>query len=139
MKQKLSDVMDVIDIFRKLSTKHFNNLSVAYKVAKVYKELESHKDFYVSEEHKLVEEYAMKDDKGQIIVENNNQIHFNTIEDAKSFNEGIQKLCNLEVDMSEPFDLCASDFKKNELDLTPIDLIKLDKFINFKLEGDVDC
>lgn len=138
MKQKLSEVMDVVDIFKRLTLKHFNNLSVSYKIAKAYKDLENQRDFYVTEERKLVEEYAMKDDKGQVIVENNNQIHFKTVDDAKAFNEGIANLCNMEVDVFEPFEIQVSDFRKNEMDLTPLDLIKLENFIIFK-EQEADC
>ena len=137
MKQNLYKVMDVVDIFKRLTTKHFNNFSLSYKIAKAYKELESHKDFYIAEERKLVNDYAMKDENGQIIITNNNQIKFSTPEDAIKFNEGIVKLKSTEVEVFDPIELTIDDFRKNEMDLTPIDILALEDFIIFKEE--VDC
>ena len=57
MKKKLSEIMAVSVMFEVLTHKRFKNFSLSYKIAKAAKELNSHKDFYMTEERKIVETY----------------------------------------------------------------------------------
>ena len=86
MKKQLIQVMAIVDVFRTLTTKHYNNFSLSYKIAKASKELESHREFYAAEERKIVEMYAVKEENGQIKVVDGNRITFKNQEDAIKFN-----------------------------------------------------
>lgn len=131
MKKKLIEILAVSALFETLSKSHFNNFSVAYKIAKATKELATHKDFYVTEEKKIVESYAAKDKNGQVIIMEGNKIKFNTVDDAKKFNSEITNLQSTEVDLFEPIVIKLSDFKDGEMNLTPNDIMVLDGFVVF--------
>ena len=132
MKKKLFEILAVADLFKILANKHFNNFSTSYEIAKAMKELSAHKDFYIAEEKKIVEAYASKDENGQIIIMNGNQIKFDNKENAAKFNAEITDLQKMEVDIFEPFEIKLSDFKNSEMDLTPNDIINLEGFVIFK-------
>ena len=132
MKKKLIEILAVADLFKILANKHFNNFSTSYEIAKAMKELSAHKDFYIAEEKKIVEAYASKDENGQIIIMNGNQIKFDNKENAAKFNAEITDLQKMEVDIFEPFEIKLSDFKNSEMDLTPNDIINLEGFVIFK-------
>lgn len=131
MKKKLNDIVKVSDVFKRLVEKHFNNFSLSYKLAKASKEIEEQTSFYVKEERKIIEQYALKDDNKQIKILEGNRIGFKTAEDASKFNEEILKLQELEIDIFEPIMIHSSDFKYGEMDLTPSDILKLEGFIEF--------
>ena len=59
-------------------------------------------------------------------------------EDYALVSEGLLRLmADDQVKYFDPIELSASDFRKNELDLTPIDILALEDFVIFKEE--VDC
>lgn len=137
MKKNLAQIINVYGVFATLTTKHFNNFSVSYKIAKAAKELESHRDFYMAEEKKLVETHAVKEKDGRIKIIDGNRIEFKTPEDGIKFNEEVIKLQKTEVDVFEPFEIRVSDFKEGEMNITPREIIALEDFVIFKDEDPV--
>ena len=132
MKKSLAEILKVSGVFKNLTTKHFNNFSVSYKIAKASKELEEHSKFYAEEERKIVEQYAVKDEKtGQIKIIDGNRITFKDQDNAMKFNEEIMALQKTEVDIFEPIDIHLDDFKPGDMDLTPSDILSLEGFVNF--------
>lgn len=136
MKKSLAEIINVYGVFSTLTTKHFNNFSVSFKIAKAAKELDSHREFYMTEEKKLVEMYAVKDKDGKIKIIDGNRIEFKTPKDGKKFNEEVIKLQQTEVDIFEPFEIRLSDFKPGEMNITPREIIALESFVIFKDEED---
>lgn len=132
MKKSLAEILKVSGVFKNLTTKRFNNFSVSYKIAKASKELEEHSKFYAEEERKIVEQYAVKDEKtGQIKIIDGNRITFKDQDNAMKFNEEIMALQKTEVDIFEPIDIHLDDFKPGDMDLTPLDILSLEGFVNF--------
>lgn len=131
MKKKLGEILLVSNVFNVLAQKHYRNFSLSYKIAKALKELEEQKEFYSNEERKIVETYAVKDEKGQVKIIDGNRISFKNQEDAIQFNKEINELQNTEVDIFEPIVIGLSDFKDGEMILTPQEINSLDGFVEF--------
>lgn len=132
MKKSLIEILKVSKVFKNLTTKRFNNFSVSYKIAQAAKSLDEQSKFYTEEESKIVEQYAVKDEKtGQVKIIDGNRISFKDQDDAMNFNKEIIKLQQTEVDIFEPIDIHMSDFRSGDMDLTPSDILDLDGFVNF--------
>lgn len=132
MKKSLAEILKVSKVFKNLTTKRFNNFSVSYKIAQASKSLDEQSKFYAEEERKIVEQYAVKDEKtGQVKIIDGNRISFKNQEDAMNFNKEIIKLQQTEVDIFDPIDIYMSDFRSGDMDLTPSDILDLEGFVNF--------
>ena len=132
MKKSLAEILKVSKVFKSLTTKCFNNFSVSYKIAQASKSLDEQSKFYAEEERKIVEQYAVKDEKtGQVKIIDGNRISFKDQDDAMNFNKEIIKLQQTEVDIFDPIDIHLSDFRSGDMDLTPSDILDLEGFVNF--------
>lgn len=132
MKKSLAEILKVSKVFKSLTTKRFNNFSVSYKIAQASKSLDEQSKFYAEEERKIVEQYAVKDEKtGQVKIIDGNRISFKDQDDAMNFNKEIIKLQQTEVDIFDPIDIHLSDFRSGDMDLTPSDILDLEGFVNF--------
>ena len=132
MKKSLAEILKVSKVFKNLTTKCFNNFSVSYKIAQASKSLDEQSKFYAEEERKIVEQYAVKDEKtGQVKIIDGNRISFKDQEDAINFNKEIIKLQQTEVDIFDTIDIYMSDFRSGDMDLTPSDILDLEGFVNF--------
>ena len=132
MKKSLAEILKVSKVFKNLTTKCFNNFSVSYKIAQASKSLDEQSKFYAEEERKIVEQYAVKDEKtGQVKIIDGNRISFKDQDDAINFNKEIIKLQQTEVDIFDTIDIYMSDFRSGDMDLTPSDILDLEGFVNF--------
>lgn len=132
MKKSLAEILKVSKVFKNLTTKRFNNFSVSYKIAQASKSLDEQSKFYAEEERKIVEQYAVKDEKtGQVKIIDGNRISFKDQDDAINFNKEIIKLQQTEVDIFDTIDIYMSDFRSGDMDLTPSDILDLEGFVNF--------
>ena len=132
MKKSLAEILKVSKVFKNLTTKCFNNFSVSYKIAQASKSLDEKSKFYAEEERKIVEQYAVKDEKtGQVKIIDGNRISFKDQGDAINFNKEIIKLQQTEVDIFDTIDIYMSDFRSGDMDLTPSDILDLEGFVNF--------
>lgn len=132
MKKKLIEILNVSKVLKDLTTKRFNNFSVSYKIAKAAKLVDEQNAFYVEEERKIVEHYAVKDkETGQVKIIDGNRISFENQDDAMNFNKEINELQQTEVEIFDPIDIHISDFRSGDMDLTPSDILALEGFINF--------
>ncbi len=131
MKKKLIEILGVSSLFQKLVSKHYTNFAVSYKIARAAKELDENRTFYMAEEKKLVEKYAKRDENGQIIIEDGNRVRFETPEDGNAFQEEILKLQQTEIDIFDKIIINFKDFKSGDMDLTPMDIVGLEEFVEF--------
>ena len=132
MKKKLIEILNVSKVLKNLTTKRFNNFSVSYKIAKAAKLVDEQNAFYVEEERKIVEQYAVKDkETGQVKIIDGNRISFANQDDAMNFNKEINELQQTEVEIFDPIDIHMSDFRSDDIDLTPSDILALEGFVNF--------
>ena len=132
MKKKLIEILNVSKVLKNLTTKRFNNFSVSYKIAKAAKLVDEQNSFYIEEERKIVEQYAVKDEEtGQVKIIDGNRISFANQDDAMNFNKEINELQQTEVEIFDPIDIHISDFRSGDMDLTPSDILALEGFVNF--------
>ena len=76
MVKKLIDLINIAPVLNTLTGKHYKNFKVALEIAELKKEISSKVEFYMTQEKDIADTYAMKDDKGQLIIENGSQIKF---------------------------------------------------------------
>lgn len=132
MKKKLIEILNVSKVLKNLTTKRFNNFSVSYKIAKAAKLVDEQNAFYVEEEGKIIEHYAVKDEEtGLVKIIDGNRISFANQDDAMNFNKEINELQQTEVEIFDPIDIHISDFRSGDMDLTPSDILALEGFVNF--------
>lgn len=132
MKKKLIEILNVSKVLKNLTTKRFNNFSVSYKIAKAAKLVDEQNAFYVEEEGKIIEHYAVKDEEtGLVKIIDGNRISFENQDDAMNFNKEINELQQTEVEIFDPIDIHISDFRSGDMDLTPSDILALEGFVNF--------
>ena len=122
MKKKLIEILNVSKVLKNLTTKRFNNFSVSYKIAKAAKLVDEQNAFYVEEEGKIIEHYAVKDEEtGLVKIIDGNRISFANQDDAMNFNKEINELQQTEVEIFDPIDIHISEFRSGDMDLTPSD------------------
>ena len=132
MKKKLIEILNVSKVLKDLTKKHFNNFSVSYKIAKAAKLVDEQNAFYVEEEGKIIEHYAVKDEEtGLVKIIDGNRISFANQDDAMNFNKEINELQQTKVEIFDPIDIHISDFRSGDMDLTPSDILALEGFVNF--------
>ena len=132
MKKKLIEILNVSKVLKNLTTKRFNNFSVSYKISKAAKLVDEQNAFYVEEEGKIIEHYAVKDEEtGLVKIIDGNRISFANQDDAMNFNKEINELQQTEVEIFDPIDIHISDFRSGDMDLTPSDILALEGFVNF--------
>ena len=136
MKKTLQSILMIAPIFQDLSRKHYDNFAAAWAVAEALKKIQAQRQFYMDQEKSLVDQYAKRDDKGEIIVEHGNRIKFDKPEDGQSFQESIIKLQNTEIDLGDTFPLKLSpkDFRAGEDILTPEQIMQLDDYVEFVMD-----
>ena len=64
---KLIEILNANEALKKLANAKFNSFKKAYELSKLRKQVDEEIDFYVTEEKKIVETYASKDEKGNPI------------------------------------------------------------------------
>ena len=134
MVKKLIDLINIAPVLNILTGKHYKNFKIALEIAELKKEISSKVEFYMTQEKDIADTYAMKDDKGQLIIENGSQIKFENSEKAINFNKAVFELKNTEVEIKGPIEIdVANDFREGEDTLTPDEIVQLSDIISFKL------
>lgn len=103
-------------------------LKGAYKINKIKKEIEKESEFYSSKFQEIVDQYAKKDENGNLVfTEDETQIEIapGKIEECNKAIEDLQKL-EIEIDN---YNLSLEDLGEN-LSCTPDELAALMPFIN---------
>lgn len=102
-------------------------LKVAYKLNKIRKAVDENAEFYSEKFQKIVQDYAKKDDEGNLVFsEDGNQI---MIQDDKILecNKELEELQELEVEI-ENYNLTIEDFG-DDIECTPDQLEALMPFL----------
>lgn len=134
MVKKLIDLINIAPVLNTLTGKHYKNFKVALEIAELKKEISSKVEFYMTQEKDIADTYAMKDDNGQLIIENGSQIKFENSEKAINFNKAVFELKNTEVEIKGPIEIDVdNDFREGEDTLTPDEIVQLSDIISFKL------
>ena len=134
MVKKLIDLINIASVLNTLTGKNYKKHKVDLEIAELKKEISSKVEFYMTQEKDIADTYAMKDDNGQLIIENGSQIKFENSEKAINFNKAVFELKNTEVEIKGPIEIdVANDFREGEDTLTPDEIVQLSDIISFKL------
>ena len=110
-------------------SKRFVNFSVVRELVALKKKVKEEVEFYISEEKKIIEAYATRDEKGNPIILEGGRIQLKSAEDKEAFDKEILSLRNVEVDI-KPVVINLSDFKSNEEFPTANEIIEVEGFIS---------
>ena len=110
-------------------SKRFVNFQVVRELVALKKKVKEEVEFYISEEKKIIETYASRDEKGNPIILEGGRIQLKSAEDKEAFDKEILSLRNVEVDI-KPVVINLSDFKSNDEFPTPNEIIEVEGFIS---------
>lgn len=124
---KVSDVLNSEDTLKKLMDISMKG-RVAYKIARIAREVDKESQLFNDERNKLIEKYAERDEEGNYKYNSNEQIYIDTknSEVVKLFSDELNELLETEIEINvEKLSLDDLD----ETGLTPKDFNKLMAFI----------
>ena len=98
VKLPLQVIVNNIDFFSEFSKKEMN-ARVAYKFAKILKQIVEEYNSYNAVRQKLIDKYANKDDNGLIIYNSDGGATLSN-ENYQSFTEELEKLLSTEVELN---------------------------------------
>ncbi len=98
VKLPLQEIVNNIDFFSEFSKKEMN-ARVAYKFAKILKQIVEEYNSYNAVRQKLIDKYANKDDNGLIIYNSDGGATLSN-ENYQSFTEELEKLLSTEVELN---------------------------------------
>lgn len=136
---KLYDLTKIYPIFDRFASAQYSNFVVALEIAKLKKTIQEKIEFYNEQEMKLAKTYGAKDKDGNLIVKNGSQIRFESVEDARKFNELALKLRTTDINFGKPIkidlhkDIIAKDFS-----LTPNDILAVEELIEINCNDECE-
>lgn len=127
-----SNILSAREVLGNLTSKRFNSFRVARQLVALRKKVDEEFDFYVTEEKKLLDQYAKKDEHGEMLTSKENRIQLKDEASAKIFFQKITELRNSPVEGIEPVVLYEGDFCEAQALPTPDEMIALEGFIEFE-------
>lgn len=100
---------------------------MSYALAKNISKIENELRIYNDERQKLLDKYTVKDDNGNNLIDENNQLKI-ADEHLEAWNKDIKELLEIEVDIDVHM-IKLDDFLNGECDLTPAELMIIDYMI----------
>ena len=110
---------------KELAQREFD-YKTAYAIMRLRQRIQPQCEFYADEEAKIISDYAKRDEKGNMIIENNERFVFACPEKAKEYAERVKALGMTEVEDFDPV-LHAPE----PVSIKPIHLEALESFIVF--------
>ena len=126
------NVLTAREALGNLTAKRFTSFRVARQLVALRKKVDEEFDFYASEEKKLLDLYALKNEDGGPKITKENRIQLKDEESAKAFLQKISELRNSPVEGIEPVKLCEGDFCEAQALPTPDEMIALEGFVEFE-------
>lgn len=102
-------------------------IRVSYSIAKNVSKIENELKVYNAERQKLIDKYCIKDEEGNNIIDENNQLKIDD-ENLEVWNKEVNELLDIEVDIS------IHKFNENDLinancEITPAEIMLIDYMI----------
>jgi hypothetical protein len=126
MKITNKELLSKINILQTISQRKLP-VKVSYAIAKNIASINKELKIFEAEKLKIINEYALKDEKGQPITEGIN-FKFEDDEKKQKCNEKYSELLNIETDI-EFRTINTNELFKSDVDFSPAELIELDFMI----------
>lgn len=124
-KIKLGNLKSILDNMDKL-TEVSLPIKISYNISKLVANLVSEYNIFEENRMKLIQRYAKKDDKGEVITDSNNVVEIEN-NNIKDFNNEINELLNIEIDIKFK-KISVSELSKSNVNIPPKVLCGLDMF-----------
>lgn len=122
---KLQDLAKSVKIFESLSQGKVN-VKLAYKLMKVLKETKNDIDFYQEKSKEIIEKYAQRDDKNEIVITPDQTGVMLQEDKIDEFNKEYTELNETEITLPEiKFEI--DEFE--DVKLSAVDLMAIDEFL----------
>ena len=123
IKVTLNDILNAGEAFSNMMTQSVKG-STAFKIARLARELSKENETFNTERQKMLQEYCVKDENGQLETDDNDNVKI-LPDKIGEFNKEFKALLDTEVEINA--DKLSID-TLDEFDLTPQQMIFLDKF-----------
>lgn len=102
-------------------------IKVSYAIAKNISKIEKELEIYNKERQKLIDKYCVKDEEGNNLVDENNQLKIDD-ENLEAWNKDINDLLDIDIDIKiHKFN--EMDLLNSNCDMTPAELMLIDYMI----------
>ena len=98
IKVSLNNIVNSIDTFQAIMQQSFKG-SLAFKIARLARELNKEMETFSEQRRKIVNEYSLKDENGEIKADENGNIQI-TPDRIQEFNTEFTNLLNTEVEIN---------------------------------------
>ena len=125
IKIQLNDVVNATETFSKIMQQSFKG-SLAFKIARLARELDKEMQTFNTERQKLVQKYAEKDEDGELKVDENGNVKFDNSK-IQEINEEFNSLLNTELEINAdklPIDSIDA------FEITPQEMLQIEKFFD---------
>lgn len=126
MKIKMSQAMQINRLYPKFNSRSLP-IKVTYKLSKLFSALSKEEEFYSSEFKKLLEEYAMYDEEGRLMLSEDKENILLRQDELKEAQKKFMELENLEVEIPD-IEFSLDDLDGIELSIE--ECLLLTPFIN---------
>lgn len=123
IKIKLNDVVNATETFNKIMQQSFKG-SLAFKIARLARELDKEMRTFNEERQKIIQKYGSKDENGELIIDENGNIKFETA-NLEEINQEFSSLMDTELEINA--DKLPMD-SIDEFEITPQEMLQIEKF-----------
>lgn len=120
---KLNDIVNSAETFSKIMQQSFKG-SLAFKIARLVRELDKEMQTFNEERQKIIRKYGEKDENGELIIDENNNVKFNNNKIVE-VNEEFNSLLNTELEINA--DKLPED-SMDAFEITPQEMMNIEKF-----------
>lgn len=103
------------------------SIKVSYALAKNISKIERELDIYNKERQKLIDKYCIKDEEGNNVIDENNQLKI-ADKHLDAWSKDINELLDIEIDI-DIHKFNKDDLLNSNCDLTPAELMLIDYMI----------
>lgn len=123
IKITVNNMIKSIDTFNKILQQSFKG-SLAFQIARIVRELDKEMQTFNNEKTKLIQKYAEKDEKGNLIVDENDNVKIDNSK-IEEVNKEFESLLQTEIEIN------AEKLSINNIDnfeLTPQEMLNIEVF-----------
>lgn len=123
IKIKLNDVVNSTDTFTKIMQQSFKG-SLAFKIARLARELDKEMQTFNSERQKIIEKYGEKDNDGKVITDDKGMVKFDNNK-IQELNDEFNTLLDTEIEINA--DKLPMD-NIDDFEITPQEMLNIEIF-----------
>ena len=129
----LQDILNSKQSLIKINSIKFSDFKIALKLASFAKKIDGYLETFQSEQKKVIELYAKKDENNQPIIDKNGQIEFKTAEDKINFINDMNDILSTELEDLKPITIKVSQVQ-TATEISANDLLAVSALINWEEE-----